>query len=613
MSLLRSLRQYSVFDLFNIALHKAILKIALSIEKRTISSRNKQLHKCHCLPNISKSNVHSLLAAYESLLCPDIPKANRIVNTREIEIFNKWYKKGPWLQDPIFGQNWPTNEFFQSSRTKIQGYGDVKFVLEINKLNHLVTVATAFHKTKQQHYIDYIGNEIKSWWHEIPYERSVVYKIVMDTAFRAINLISISILCFDNKKFRSEIYPLIYDILSLSERQIHKFSTPKWYKTGNGANHVIGEMVGAIVIKLWKFISSNNSHDVLPKMQTEYKWLYATCDKLISKTGVYLEQSANYSRLVCEFLLMLDIFETAAGMHTKTRIYFKKLSDYVLTLANIDQSINFGDNDGASVLIAFKNNISDLSPIEKYREAILDDPKLLDYKQYNQDGHFIWKSNDSKAISLFIRHGTFCHFREGAAAHAHCDLLAILMSVNGESLFIDRGCYLYNTDANRRFEDVSTLSHNTVTINNQEQAIFDGRGYYDYPKTTFLPTDIHDSCIFSACISYQENTHARKIFYQKNELQIVDSIKSNANANYTILFLLSDKYTPIATKNKDSINICQNDKIKAIVKFLNIDTIYCSKEYYYPIYANKKETYAIRGQGTLRNGMIDIITKISFL
>ena len=204
MSLLRSLRQYSIFDLFNIALHKAILKVALSIEKRTIFSRDKQPHR-YCPANTSESNVHSLLAAYEPLLYPDISKANRIVNAGEIEIFNKWYKKGTWLQDPIFGQKWPTNEFFQSSRTKIQGYGDVKFVLEINKLNHLVIVAAAYHKTKQQHYIDYIGNEIKSWWHEIPYERSVVYKIVMDTAFRAINLISISILCFDNKKLRSEI------------------------------------------------------------------------------------------------------------------------------------------------------------------------------------------------------------------------------------------------------------------------------------------------------------------------------------------------------------------------------------------------------------------------
>ena len=123
----------------------------------------------------------------------------------------------------------------------------------------------------------------------------------------------------------------------------------------------------------------------------------------------------------------------------------------------------------------------------------------------------------------------------------------------------------------------------------------------------------NDSCIFSAYISHQNNIHARKIFYQNNEIQIVDSIKSNANANYTIQFLLSDKYTPIATVDKDSINICQNNKIKAIIKFLNIDTIHYSKGYYYPTYANKKETFAIKGQGTLKNGLIDIITKISFL
>lgn len=602
MAPLKKLKQYSLAELINVGFHKTMLRVKLKFESLILSGREYERIESITIPEIP-----TLKSIYDIFIKPDISKADKIVDG-EIELFNKWYLKQNWLKDPISGNLWPAHSFFASSSTKLNGYGDVKFVLETNKLNHLVTVATAYHKTKQQKYIPYIEQEITSWYSEVHYERSVANKIIMDIAFRAINLISISIICSENKYFITNIYPTIHKILLLSERQISKFSTPKWFKTGNGANHVIGEMVGLIIIRLWKAIISNKNKPL--NLKSEYKWLYDTLDRLISPNGIYLEQSANYSRLVCEFLVVLDIFENAANLHTKTRSYLKPLIGYVTDLFRIDSHLNFGDNDGASVLIAFKNSISDISPLLKY-QTYLNKNTSPNLNNYNDDGQFLWQSNDSNQISLFIRHGKFNYFREGAAAHAHCDLLAILMNIKGIPIFVDKGSYLYNSDKKQRFNDVSIKSHNTITVDSIEMASFDGKGFYDYPKSEFLQSDIHDSCIFSAKVEYSDITHVRKIHYSLHELEIIDSISYFEEKEFTLRFLLSEYIIPEIEENSNNINLYYQNNIIATMKLENIDSIHCEADSYSPLYANQLDTHAIIAKGKIKNNK-NIITKISF-
>ncbi len=596
------LKQYSLAELINIGFHKTMLRAKLKFESLILSGREYERIKSITIPEIP-----TLKSIYDIFIKPDIPKADKIVDG-EIELFNKWYLKQNWLKDPISGNLWPALDFFASSSTKLNGYGDVKFVLEANKLNHLVTVATAYHKTKQQKYINYIEQEIASWCSDVQYERSVANKIIMDVAFRAINLISISIICSENKYFITNIYPTIHKILLLSERQISKFSTPKWFKTGNGANHVIGEMVGLIIIRLWEAIISNKKKPL--NLKSEYKWLYDTLDRLISPNGIYLEQSANYSRLVCEFLVMLDIFENTANLHTKTRDYLKPLIGYVTDLFRIYSHLNFGDNDGASVLIAFKNNISDISPLLKY-QTYLNKNTSSNLNKYNDDGQFLWQSNDSNQISLFLRHGRFNYFREGAATHAHCDLLAILMSIKGIPIFVDKGSYLYNSDKKQRFNDVSIKSHNTITVDNIEMASFDGKGFYVYPESKFLHSDIRNSCIFSASIKYSDIMHIRKIHYSPHELEIIDSISYLEGKEFTLRFLLSEFIIHEVEKNSTNINLYYQNNIIATMTFENIDFVHCEADSYSPFYANKLDTHAIIAKGKIKNNK-NIITKISF-
>ncbi len=613
---LKSLRQYNATDLFRIALYKAGYKIQLSFERLLLATSLIKWPKID-VPNIIRHTTNEqprLLDIYRRIDSMQSTAANaeRILNG-EIELFSKWYNfdyRQDWLKDLVTGNYWDCDIYFANAPTRQNGFSDVKLVLEVNKFNHLVIVASAYYQTNDSRYFDFIIDSLNGWIKCVKYERSVTNRIIMDAAFRIINLINISLLCSNHAEYLQRLHPLIFSIIKGYDRQIDKFSTPRWFKTGNGANHVIGEMVGSLIAQYWyeEFccIKADNK-----RMRCEYNWLYETLDKLVSKEGIYLEQSSNYSRLVCEFLIALDAFERFANVETKTRKYLIPLCEYVLNLVDKNSNLpNFGDNDGASVLTSFKENIDDISPIKKYYHEVLNQVYSPNNNHnYSKEGQFIWKSYDKTQISLFIRCGEFCHFREGAAAHAHCDLLSILLSVKGLPLFVDKGCYLYNSERTLRYADVSTSAHNTVWFDGIEQAVFDGKGYYKYPSVKLLSNN-NELNIFSGEVSYDSVCHQRTIKYIDHKILIVDKLQSQVCRDLGIRYRLYKGLFPqLGADNRISI-INENGELFATVQLSNVN-ISIEKDYYSPSYAVREESYSIIGRGRI-DKCLELVTEITF-
>ena len=76
---------------------------------------------------------------------------------------------------------------------------------------------------------------------------------------------------------------------------MQKFSSPRWFKTGNGVNHNTGEMTSLIITQLWlSLFGTKNYKKHLNKEFLSHDVLYRT----IALSGAYLEQSANYARVV---------------------------------------------------------------------------------------------------------------------------------------------------------------------------------------------------------------------------------------------------------------------------------------------------------------------------
>jgi uncharacterized heparinase superfamily protein len=60
---------------------------------------------------------------------------------------------------------------------------------------------------------------------------------------------------------------------------------------------------------------------------------------------------------------------------------------------------------------------------------------------------------------------------DGLPAHSHGDIFAFEMSLGGKRLFVDAGVYEYNP-GERRARSRSTVAHNTMTLNDQDQCEF---------------------------------------------------------------------------------------------------------------------------------------------
>lgn len=602
---LRRIKQYEIDILVKIIVFKIARSFVLLEEKCRlwIFLRKNIIQRAQNAKIDVAETFKPILSPRKSLVyvADEILKGN-------IHLFDKYYPFGGWLKDPISGKAWPSNVFFADAKTKLEGYGDVKYVLELNKLNHFVIIATAYYYTKDIKYIYYIKLNIEQWKGEVKYERSVANKIIMDVAFRCINLVSISLLCHDNETFKNEIYPTIHEILILSERQMRKFCTPRWFKTGNGANHVIGEMVGLIMTQRWLALTDEKEENNRKNIEEEYLWLYEALDRLITPEGVYLENSSNYTRLVSEFLVVLDMFETSfRGTNEKLRNnYLIPILNYVSSLSYHGMLPNFGDNDAATVLVPFKNNFSDISPLCEYNELLKGwNVYSVDLHGYTKSGHFLWKSGDNLDLYLFVRAGNWSVFRQGAASHSHCDILSVLLFAKGIPVFVDKGCYYYNQSFDIRKECISTSSHNTMAIGDYEQADY-SNGWYNYPKSEILQPVAND-CIFTGYVEYKGIRHTRSIFVEANTLTIVDQLDSVTDLQQaTLNYILHESVVPtIVADNTILLSVSSGYLAKVIFSGINmeiVDTIY------YPHYATKCLTYALHGSVIDRT----ITTKILF-
>lgn len=516
-----------------------------------------------------------------------------------------------WLKDPVSGICWNNNTFFSTAPTVQEGCADVKYVLELNKFNELVQVALAYYYTGNEKYICYIDEAIIAWRTVVKPGKSIACRIMMDLGFRIINLIQVILLCKDSIQFKEQTLPLILGIIEEHVNRIYKFSTPRWFKTGNGVNHVTGEMIGLIIGQL--FLERCGIGNFSKKYPVEYKYLIEALERTIAPSGAYLEQSSNYARVVTEFLICFDIMRDALGHRAYCSAYNEgnytsRLLQYLKDLSYHDTLPNFGDNDDARVLIAFREKGQEVDYLFKGHNVLGDLGKYLDGSQW------VYRSNDDTDVYIFTRVGKFTYLREGAGVHAHNDILSILLNLKGRQVFIDKGCLFYNSGLDIRKIDRMIFSHNTVSLSGIEMNCIGNGFYFNYPYSTFIDRTQDDNIIFEGLLSYYGVNHIRKIRYLKDRIIINDEIRTDFNQNKegTINYLLHPDIKALKL-NDESIFLFDESGLQiANIRLEGVNMLQIMKVDYSPSYAVNKKTSCIVGEFSL-NDIQQITTYIDVI
>lgn len=212
----------------------------------------------------------------------------------------------------------------------------------------------------------------------------------------------------------------------------------------------------------------------------------------ILEDGGPAEQSLNYHRFV------LDLYWLAADFLEKNRLYDcpawkpRLLQGETFLQAFCDDQGNFpalGDSDDGWAIAPgirplrgspFCNKLQKIQPpTQANSEAI---KSQVSWETLPSSGYTIIRGNSGLIL-------TFDHGPLGMAplyGHGHADALSINLRVNGRTILVDPGTYRYNGFPEFRRYFKGTRAHNTVTIDDQDQAAQETGFIWSHPFRAHL-------------------------------------------------------------------------------------------------------------------------------
>jgi hypothetical protein len=413
-----------------------------------------------------------------------------------------------WHLDLQSGKRFPLT-FSKDIDIRFGKYGSAKIVWEINRLQFLLPLAIKYRLTKNEAHLLHWMYLMRSWVNENPYLKGINWYSNIEINIRLIVwYFCWQILWVDDNseksdefiRFTKEVWlPSIYD------HCVFSISNPSKYSSAN--NHLIAEYSGLFVAAIcWPFKES-------AKWSTyAQKGLEKEIIQQHSENGINREEASEYIQFITDlFLIPFAIAKKHKIPFSETyENYLNKIFNYIVNLLDVKGGYaKYGDEDDGKVLVVSINSHSNnflsllISGAVLFKESkfkkinnefdfknwlLWGDKGKCIYENleisknelrsafYEKEGHFIFKKTSKADPDKEI----YLHFDAAPlgflsiAAHGHADALSIALTLDGNPIFVDAGTYTYYIEKEWRKYFVSTLAHNTICIDNVNQAEYIG-------------------------------------------------------------------------------------------------------------------------------------------
>ena len=383
---------------------------------------------------------------------------------------------------------------------------DVKYVWELNRLQHLVLLGLALNRTGNSVYGDEIVRQTCSWISSNPFMIGLNWKSPLEAAIRLISWALVSCLV------GGRLPAVFHDKLRIAVYQ-HQYFIRKFYSKHSSANnHLIGEMTGLYVAAV-----------IWPLYRESKSWCSMARETLIQETmrqvepdGVGRELATEYQLFILEFLLMAGALGQVTG-EPFPQEFWQRLQGMIDFLSAIsDRNGNFpmfGDGDSGQV-IALPQTMQargrslvrfgrlDREPVSN---AVDTDTRtrLLFWGQRSESLPFTSEPARQQGLRVFPQGGYYVLaagqgqddammvvFDAGQLglpplyAHGHADALSFWLSYGGQEFFIDPGTFSYYGHDLWRDYFRGTAAHNTIRIDGQDQSVASGRFQWSHVART---------------------------------------------------------------------------------------------------------------------------------
>jgi len=401
-------------------------------------------------------------------------------------------KFGPeidWLREPASGNRWPA-DYHADLKFEWDRGTDLRILWELNRLQHLITLAQAFSLTKDEQFAGEFFSQVDSWRSANPVGRGPNWACAMEAAIRSINLLA----CFEVFRHSKRLTPSnLASLLSLFDSHGRHIRRNLEFSYITTSNHYLSDVVGLLWLGL-----------MLPELEAADGWrdfglkeMLREMDKQVLPDGADFEASTAYHRFVLELFLYTFLLCRRNQISIPEK-YWKKLETMVaFTAAYVrpdGRAPLAGDNDSGRImpfaprsgddhayLAALGAVLFERSEFKLPGVEVPDEVAWL----FGEEGRDKFESlQQAMARSQVFKEAGLCFMRSGSSylmlnfssagingrgSHSHNDALSIELSACGSAFLIDPGTYVYTADLDARHEFRSTEYHSTVEVDGEEQ------------------------------------------------------------------------------------------------------------------------------------------------
>ncbi|MGH9573468.1 MAG: alginate lyase family protein [Candidatus Acidiferrales bacterium] len=463
-------------------------------------------------------------------------------------------RKIDWHLDAVNGRTAPRVPWYQVPYLAFDQVGDHKIIWELNRHQHLLTLAKAYRLTQNK---DYANELIAQWYHwqeQNPYPIGINWASSLEVAFRSLSWLWIWHLlegsaCM-SAAFRCD---LIWG-LTRNGRHIERYLST--YFAPN--THLLGEAVALF------FIGT-----LLPKNRAVQRWqnvgwriVLREATRQVLPDGMHFEQSTYYHVYALDFLLHARILADVNGIVVPAEFdqTVERMLKALHLLCRAGVPPQFGDDDGGRVFDPRRNHRHNVLDPLAVGTVLFRRPEWKAVVQLPTE-EMIWllgskavpafealsgakSANESAALSasgIYVMSDSSAVQQQlvidagpqgtGWAGHGHADALSVQLATNGKPILIDPGTFSYVSSSEERERFRGTHSHSTVRIDGTNQAESAGPFKWTKPANANVEKWINEDSfdLFIASHSGYSRlsnpvTHRRAIFYLKSQFWVVRDV-----------------------------------------------------------------------------------------
>ncbi len=454
-----------------------------------------------------------------------------------------------WHLDPVHGKRAPLAPWFKIPFLDFEVVGDHKVTWELNRHQHLVTLAKARLLSGDEKYTRELTAQWHSWTKANPYPLGINWASTLEVAFRSFSWMWVDQLlagAADCAQLRAELAPA----LAFHGRHIGRYLST--YFSPN--THLLGEAVALF------FLGT-----LYPQMPGAARWkergwkiVRHEAKRQVRPDGVYFEQSLYYHVYALDFFLYARWLASRNGIGIPPAYdgVLGRMLEVVAALAQAGLAEGFGDDDGGRLWNPRRNRTEQMT-----------DPLALGAAMYSEEMYpvkFPAARLTEEAIWLFGKHAVeklesasksplagSVAFPDGGiyvladsqplaqamavdagpqgtgrSGHGHADALSLRLTVDGGRWLVDSGSGVYIAkDTADRNSFRGTGAHNTLRVDGLDQAVADGPFSW-----THIPTTQVEDWIVGKSFTYFVGSHdgyarlADPVTHRRHVLKIAGSL-----------------------------------------------------------------------------------------